>query len=440
MSGFHEIIESAHIAQRLYAQLPGSERLKLMNKLVDALSGWKDDFVRIISAETGKPRADAESEFMATLERIGYTMQDAREMFGTFVPSGWSDDTRDRMAIVMRVPLGVVAVIGPFNYPLFIPAGKAVAALLAGNAVILKPSSYTPNTMILFEKAVLKAGFPVNVFRVVTGSGSTVGRELVSSPLVDAVLFTGSTPVGEEITRTAGVKRLQLELGGKGVALVLGDADLELAAEQIVEGALKNAGQRCDAVSVVYYVGPNNGDRFVEHVKAEVVRWIAGHPEQPLISENAVVFVHRRIAQALADGANLIIGGTVRGRYVQATVLDHVSPLSDITHVETFGPVIPIVRLDTVSEALSHHNALSGGLDSSIFTKDLVRAIALAGEMRTGSVTINAHPKHGVGMFPYGGTGTSGIGREGIGYTLREVTELKTVVLPAYEPSNTPKE
>jgi glyceraldehyde-3-phosphate dehydrogenase [NAD(P)+] len=328
--------------------------------------------------------------------------------------------------------VGVVGAIGPFNYPLYIPAAKLIPALLSGNSVVLKPSSSTPISQLLLAHILEESGLPPGCLNVVTGPGR-LGTILAASEDVRMLSFTGSTETGKEIFRVSSIKQLHLELGGKGVAIVLDDSDIVLAAEKCVAGALKNSGQRCDAVSLIL-VDEKVADQFISNVLREVDKWVVGDPRHnevklgPLINSQQVERVRQLVDDAVDKGAKLLRGGRYFGCYFEPTVLDSVPLTAKIMWEETFGPVITIRRVRDESEALEIASQIRYGLDSCVFTSNFYRMWKIAKQLQTGAVTINDLPRHGVGYFPFGGIKDSGIGREGIGYSIDEMTVLKTVV------------
>ena len=427
-------VDAAVEGRRAIQSVPGVERVAILEKARSLLLEHRKDFERILTAEAGKPPKDAEGEVNATSDRLALATQESREIFGEFIPGEWTKDARGRAAIVIRVPLGVIAAICPFNYPLFIAAAKAIPALLAGNAVVLKPATDTPLSMILFARILEAAGVPPGAFNVVTGRGGSVGEALAGSSKVAMVSFTGSTEVGEAIVKVAGIKRLHLELGGKGMAIVLDDADLHLAAEKCLEGSLKNAGQRCDAISAVLVVD-GVADRLVGLLKEEIAKWKVGDPRQagvrvgPLINPAAAERVRGLVDDAVAHGAVLLHGGKGRGCYVEPTLLDQVPLEARVAFEETFGPVVTVIRIKDLEEALQVGKMSRYGLDSCVFTQDYRQVWRIARDLQVGEITVNDHPRHGVGYFPFGGSKASGVGREGIGYSVDEMTELKTIVL-----------
>ncbi|MEI8344909.1 MAG: aldehyde dehydrogenase family protein [Candidatus Omnitrophota bacterium] len=425
-------IASADTGSALIREIAAIERIKLFGRAQELFENQKDFFKYLLLWEAGKPAHEAAGEVEATIERLRMTMQEAKKISGEYIPGDWSHDTIGKIGIVMHEPVGIVAAITPFNYPLYIPAAKIIPALLAGNAVVVKPASAVPLTLLCFARLLEEAGFPKGSINVVTGS-SQVGDTLVADPRVHLVSFTGSTEVGQHVARTAGLKKLHLELGGKGVAIVLEDADLDLAAKKCVEGSLKNAGQRCDAISSVLAVG-SIADELVGRMREVIAKWPGGDPRQaatkvgPLINEGAARRVSELIAEAVKKGAKVLCGGACRGAYLEPTLLDEVSPEARIAGEETFGPVVCVIRVKDEEAALEIASRPNYGLDSCVFTKDYYRMWKLAKRLEVGGVTINDMPRHGVGYFPFGGVNKSGIGREGIGYSIEEMTQHKTIV------------
>ena len=437
-------IDAAHNARRKLRNIPAIARIEIMERAAHILEANRSLLIDIVVAESGKPVGVAKGEVKATLERLRLTAQEARTMHGEFIPGDWVEDTKNKFAIVRRQPRGVVAAITPFNYPLFIAAAKVAPALLAGNTVIVKPSTETPLSMLFFAKAMEEAGLPAGTLNIVTGRGSEIGDLLAESEKVDMISFTGSTRVGERIAKHASMKHLALELGGKGAALVLDDANLDLAAREAARGGLRFQGQRCDAVSRIF-VDEKVADAFVEKLVAEVAKYPMGDPRDektqigPLIKPAAVAYAQELILDARQKGATLLAGGGSVDNFQEATVLDHVTVDMRIAWEEQFAPILPVIRVKNIEEMLDLANKSEYGLDSSVFTNDINKAWGVARRLDDGAVTINGFPAHGVGHFPFGGNKKSGMGREGIHASLEEMTRVQTIVFNT-PPMETPYE
>lgn len=426
-------LHSAHEARRAIRDLPGHARIDVFERAAQIVLDHKRTLEESLMLEAGKPAHDRHAEVNAASMRLRATHQEARKIYGEYLPGDWAQDTVGKMALVIREPLGVVACIGPFNYPLFIPTAKITPALLAGNTVVAKGSHQTPLALFMFARILESAGLPPGTFNVLTGQGATVGEAIVSDPRVRMVSFTGSTGVGKKIHATGGLKKYHLELGGKGHALVLEEADVAAAAAKCVEGAVKNGGQRCDAVSIAVVI-KDLVEPFTQHAAQAATQWKVGDPRNadtkigPLISEAAAERVEGMVKDAVDRGAKLITGGTRKGPYFEPTVLRGVTHEMRVGKEETFGPVLPIMEARDEDHALELATRTPYGLDSCVFTRGFQRMWRAAKRLQCGEVTINDLPKHGVGHFPFGGQRESGVGREGIGYSIDEMTELKTIV------------
>ncbi len=411
-----------------------TQRLEVMERARHLLREHQEEIAETIVLESGKPIHQARREVHATSERLLLTREETGTLRGEYLPGEWVPDTEGKFALVTRKPLGVVATLSPFNYPLFIGAAKIIPALLSGNAVVAKPSSDAPLSLLLFARILQAAGVPDGMLNVLTGRGSEIGKCIMTSPHVAAISFTGSTTVGETIAANAGMKKLHLELGGKAAAVVLDDADLPLAAEEICKGTFKLSGQRCDAISRVL-VHPGIKDPFISEVMKAAQPYRLGDPLDentalgPLINAEALAKVKRLVESAVQGGARLLQGGTHEDLFYQPTILDHVQRDMDIARQEIFGPVMPIITFEDDADALALANDTEYGLDGCLFTTHLDRALDMATGMQDGTISINAAPSHGVGHFPFGGTKRSGLGREGLRYSVDELTQLHTIVV-----------
>jgi len=428
-----EAIASASEHRHRIRDIAAIERIELFREAVRLMEKYREDLTWTLIVESGKSLKDAEGEVNAALNRMKLTMEDARKIYGEYMPGDWSEDTLGKIALVLREPIGVVAAISPFNYPLYMPVAKIVPALLSGNAVVAKPPGSNPIISLLYTKILEEAGIPHGALQVITGSGGVIGDALVADDRIGMVSFTGSTPVGKRISTFAGIKKHHLELGGKGAAVVLEDASLDLAVEKCVSGSFKNAGQRCDAVSVIYVV-EGVADIFVEKVVQIASKWRMGDPRDssidmgPVTDLKAAQRIQSLVDDAVAKGAVRLLGGNHKNTYFEPTVLDRVPLNANIALEETFGPVVTIVHVKNEDEALEIANKSRYGLDSCIFTNNFYKIWKMAKRLQTGEVTVNDSPRHGVGFFPFGGWKDSGVGREGIGYTIEEMTNLKTII------------
>jgi len=423
---------TANDSRRKIRDIPAIDRIDMLNRARHIIEAHSEEFVRTMVIEAGKTVAAATGEVRASLSRIKMTMEEARRIFGEYVPGDWSEDTMAKFALVIHEPIGVIACITPFNYPLFSAVAKVVPAIVSGNAAVLKPASDDPISAILLVRTFQEAGIPDGVLNLVTGTGRDLGDALVNHDMIGMVTLTGSTETGKHVAKLVGMKRMHLELGGKGSAIVAADADLPLAAKKVAEGSLKYAGQRCDAVSRVF-VEEAVASEFLKFLLSELKSWRLGDPRGegvtvgPMINLGAAERVQGLVDDAVSKGASLLAGGKHRDTYFEPTLLDRVPLEANIAWEETFGPVITVIRARSVDEAVQLSNRSRYGLDSCVFTNSLYTAWKVSKALEEGSVSINDAPSHGVGYFPFGGNKDSGLGREGVGYSIDEMTRIKTI-------------
>ena len=425
-------VSAAHNARKKISDIPAIERIEILNRARHIIQEHQEDFVSTLILEAGKTTHSAVGEVRASTNRIKMTMEDARSIFGQYIPGDWSEDTMGKFAIVTREPVGVIACISPFNYPLFSVVSKVIPALVSGNSVIVKPASDDPLVALLLARALQESGIPQGAVNVVTGSGKEVGNHLVGHELVSMVTLTGSTETGKQVAKIAGMKGMHLELGGKGSAIVASDADLPFSARKVLEGSLKYSGQRCDAISRVL-VEEVVSATFVSHLLKEFEAWKIGDPRDPqhnlgpLINLKAADRVQSLVDDAISKGALLLKGGRHEGAYFEPTILDSVPLNARIAWEETFGPVVTVIKVRNIDEAIDLSNKSRYGLDSCVFTNSLFTALKVAKSLEDGSVSINDAPSHGIGYFPFGGNKDSGLGSEGVGYSIDEMTRIKTI-------------
>ncbi|MBN2203020.1 MAG: aldehyde dehydrogenase family protein [Candidatus Aenigmarchaeota archaeon] len=416
------------------ANMPAFRKSEILIKMAELLEKYSEDFIDIICKESGKTQSLAKGEVHASVTRLKLAAEEAKALRGEIIGGDILKETRDT-ALVMRQPLGVVLAISPFNYPLFTAISKIAPAIAAGNSVIVKPASADPISLLMFGKIMQEAGMPDGTVNIVTGSGSEIGDFMVAHPDVDMISFTGGTEGGKHLASIAGMKKLHLELGGKAPAIVLDDCNLDNAVKECLIGSLKFSGQRCDAISRILIV-ESIADKFVEKAMEEMKEWKFGDPSKedtvvgPLINEKAASFVKELVDDAISKGAKLLCGGKkYEHGYFEPTLLDNVTKNMRIAWEETFGPVVTIIRVKNYEEAIELSNKSEFGLDSCIFTQDIDKAIDAGLRIESGSVHVNAHPTHGVGLFTFGGDKESGMGRQGVMHSAIEMTKPHTIVL-----------
>ena len=430
-------VQAAFNAKQKIANMDACERSKILDKIAGLLEQNKNEFIDIIMKESGKTMKQAQGEINSSIDRLHLAADEAKEIRGEIIKGDVAADKKS-MGMAVRQPLGVLLAITPFNYPLFTGVAKIAPAIAAGNSILVKPASDDPICMLMFAKLMQNAEVPDGVINVITGSSAEIGDYLCSHPKVDAISFTGSSAAGKHIAGIAGMKKLQLELGGKAPAIVLEDCDFNLAVKECVTGSLKYSGQRCDAISRVLVI-ESIADKFVNAVLEEVKNWKFGDPRNadilvgPLINERAAKKVEDLVNDAVSKGAKLLCGGKRYALgYYEPTVLDYVNRNMRIAWEETFGPVVTIIRVKNYEEAISLANESEYGLDACIFTKDIDKAFDAAQRIEAGSVHINSHPMHGLGIFPFGGDESSGMGREGIKYSIEDMSKIHAIVLHSH--------
>ncbi|MGX1777248.1 aldehyde dehydrogenase family protein [Nocardia brasiliensis] len=389
------------------------------------------DLAPLISRESGVCLAETSRETDRAATNLTVAADEAERLRGENIPV----PGHDRLALTMFEPIGVVAAITPFNRPLNQVAVKLAPAVAAGCAVVLKPSEKTPLTALAFAEIMLEAGLPPEHLVVTTGAPGELGPALAGHPDIDMVTFTGSAHTGRAVSVAAAGKKLLLELGGNDPLIVLPDADLDLAVQLAAQGAFATAGQSCRGIKRVIAVGAV-ADDLVAGLAEAAQRKRAGDPLDPatevgpLISADAADTVVRRIAEAVAAQAKLLLGGERRGSLVTPAVLDQVPADAELVVEETFGPVAPVIRVADTAEAISVANSTRYGLQAGVVTADVATFTTLAAALRVGAVNLNAGPHFDSPHIPFGGVKSSGLGREGIAYSIREMSTVKTVTLP----------
>ncbi len=427
-------IDAAEKAWTAWREKTAKERSAVLRKWYELMMASQEDLAQILTAEQGKPLAEARGEIAYGASFVEWFAEEAKRAYGDVIPSPWPD----KRAIVLRQSVGVAALITPWNFPNAMITRKAAPALAAGCPVIIKPAEQTPFSALAMAELAERAGFPKGVFNVVTGDAPTIGGELTSNPKVRKLSFTGSTEVGRILMRQCAdtVKKISLELGGNAPFIVFDDADLDAAVEGAIASKYRNAGQTCVCANRLY-VQDGVYDAFAAKLAEKVKGFKVGAGTEagvvigPLIDKQGLQKVERHVSDALSKGAKVKLGGKPHergGLFFQPTILTDVTPDMVVSYEETFGPVAPLIRFKTEEEAVKLANNTEFGLAGYFYSRDIGRIWRVAEKMETGIVGVNA----GIistEVAPFGGVKQSGLGREGSKYGLEEFMEIKYVLV-----------
>jgi succinate-semialdehyde dehydrogenase/glutarate-semialdehyde dehydrogenase len=423
-------VAAAHAAFRRGAPGP-FDRGAIHERAATLREPKADEFVRIMQMEAGFTQSDASGEVRRCLQTLKLSAEEARRLAGDVIPLAGAPQQAGRMGFTLRVPLGVVLAITPFNSPLNTVAHKIAPAFAAGNAVILKPSSATPLTAFKLAEILVEAGLPAGFLSVIPG-GAQVAEWLIADARVRFFAFTGSTEVGRSIQSRAGLRRTQMELGSIAFTILCDDAKLDTALAKVVNAGYRKAGQVCTSVQLLLAHRSIVGE--VERQLAQKVRALKhGDPRDPdtfvgpLISEKEAVRVEAWIEEAVAKGAQRLAGGARKGASIPPTLLSGIDDSMKVGCQEVFGPVVCIVPFETLDEAIARVNATPYGLATGIFTNRLGDAFKAARQLEVGGVHVNETSSSRVDLMPYGGSKDSGFGREGPRYAVHEMTEERIV-------------
>jgi lactaldehyde dehydrogenase len=432
-------IDAAERAQER-STLSAYERYELLERTAEKLDANADHVATVLTSEQGKPITEARGEVDRAVQTLQLSAEQAKRMFGEYVPMDAQKGFARDHCFTQREPLGVVAAITPFNFPIILMAHKVGPALAAGNAVVAKPATNTPLvSVLLFEylqEAAESVGAPDGLVNLVTGSGSTVGDAILAHDAVEAISFTGSTAVGKHLANNSGMKETTLELGGNDPTIVWEDTDIDAAAEAVVGGACSNAGQVCNSVERVL-VHETVEAEFVAAAVDAVESLSVGDPFDESTDVAAMVDDEQfetvvDLYEATVDaGAAVETGGAYGGdlgeRVFEPTVLSGVTPDMPAAKAETFGPLVPIIGVSDFDEAIEEANNTNYGLEAGIFTQDIDRARRAADEIDAGGVNVNTVSGFRADHMPYGGFKDSGVGKEGIKYAAEHFSREKLV-------------
>jgi len=425
-------LDAAALAMR--DPLPAYERAAILDRVAALVEERAEEIARTIAAEAGKPLKAARIEAARAVSTFTMAAVEARTLSGEMIPMDASPAGAGKLAFTLRVPIGVVAAISPFNFPFNLVAHKVAPALAAGCAVVLKPASQTPLSALLLAELEIEAGLRPGWLNVVCGPSSEIGDVLVEDERVKLITFTGSSAVGWGLRERAARKRVNLELGNATPVIVAADADLDDVAARMAANAFSFAGQSCISVQRIYVERPAY-DEFLRRFIPRVEALRLGDPAQeetdvgPLIAMSERDRVLAWIEEATARGAEVLTGGTLEGELLRPTVLGSAPPDARVSCQEVFGPLCTVTPYDTLEEAITLANGTRYGLQAGIFTRDGKAALRAARELEFGGVTVNEAPTFRADQMPYGGIKDSGNTREGPAYAVREMTEERVVVL-----------
>ena len=429
-------IAAAAAALPAWAARTAKDRAAALRRWFDLMLVHQEDLARLMTAEQGKPLAESKGEILYAASFIEWFAEEAKRLYGDIIPGHQAD----KRILVLRQPVGVVAAITPWNFPAAMITRKAAPALAAGCTMVLKPATQTPYSALALAELSQRAGIPQGVFNVLTGSAAAIGGEMTSNPAVRKLTFTGSTEVGKKLMAQCAstVKKISLELGGNAPFIVFDDADLDAAVQGAIASKYRNTGQTCVCANRLL-VQAGIYEEFAAKLTAAVGRLrvgdgLAGVTDQgPLIDAKAVAKIEEHIADALAKGASIRLGGkrhALGGTFFEPTILTGVTPKMLVAREETFGPVAPLFKFETEAEAIAMANDTEFGLAAYVYTRDLARSWRVSEAIEYGIVGLNT----GIistEVAPFGGVKESGIGREGSKYGILDYTEIKYVCVGA---------
>jgi acyl-CoA reductase-like NAD-dependent aldehyde dehydrogenase len=438
-----DVLEAISCLKRgaeIMRKMPAHQRAAILDGAAQRIRDRVSDFADTISREEGKILAEATTEAQRGAEIISSSAEEAKRITGEMIPLDGTAGGENKIGFTMRVPCGVVAAITPFNFPLHLVCHKVGPAIAAGNAVVIKPATDTPLSALKLVECLLDAGLPSEAIACLTGPGRTLGEAICRNPDIRKISFTGSYDVGNAVCRSAGMKRVTMELGSNSPVIVMDDADLEKAARVVTMNGFANAGQVCISAQRILVSAARRRD-FMDLLRPRVEALHVGNPLDegttvgPLVRQQDAERVEQWIQEAAAGGATLVTGGERNGAMVQPAILDDVDPSARISCQELFGPAVAITYFDDIQAAIDLANESPFGLSAGIFTQDIDRAMHFASHVQCGNLHINWGSQWRLDTMPYGGLKQSGMGKEGPKYAIQEMTEEKMVVIHLATPN-----
>jgi acyl-CoA reductase-like NAD-dependent aldehyde dehydrogenase len=429
-----DAILSSKNAFAVMSDMPAHKRAAILSNTSRLIESKKQEISELITKESGKAIKYSIAEVERSIQTFQFAAEESKQIHGETIPMDASPNSEKRFAFYQPFPIGIIGAITPFNFPLNLVAHKIAPAIAAGNSVILKPASYTPLTSIKLGEIMTEAGLPKGALNIVFGGGSTVGERLVESQDLAMISFTGSPSVGKRIKERAGMKRVALELGSNSATIIESDADIAMAIPRCIMGAFSNSGQVCISLQRIY-AHEKVFDEFKEKFLGAVKKLKVGNPSEPdteygpMIEEKEAVRAEEWIKEAVEGGAKILCGGERKGNIITPTVIMDVNKDMKVVCNEVFAPLVTLIKYRDFDEALDMVNDSKYGLQAGIFTKDINKAFRGFKKLDVGGVIINDVPTFRVDHMPYGGVKESGIGREGIKFAIKEMTELKLMVV-----------
>ena len=414
-------------------KLTSFERYSILRRTADIMAERAEDLGQTITKEEGKVIAEGRGEVQRAIQTVTGSAEEAKRLHGETVPLGAGPGNVNQFGFTIRVPVGVVAAIAPFNFPLNLVCHKVGPAIAAGNAVVLKPAGDTPLSALKLTEILLEAGLPEEAIQCVTGPGGEIGDTLTGDPRIRKITFTGSMEVGDRICRNAGIKRVTMKLGSNSPLIIMSDADIEKVAAATVASGFANAGQVCISTQRVLADRRIYAD-FLDALAPATEAFNTGNPLDdsvrmgPMIRASDADRVGQWISEAVGQGARVLVGGDHEGTMHAPTVVVDTKPDMKVSREELFGPAVAVSSFDDIDDALSMANDSRFGLSAGIFTQNIDWAMRFAREVQSGNLHINSSPQWRADLMPYGGLKDSGMGKEGPSYAVHEMTELKMVV------------
>lgn len=429
-----QAIDAAYEAFKLTSQLPTHKRAEILENVVAILKRRANEAAEIIALECSKPIKYARQEVDRTIETYKFAAEEAKRISGETIPLDASKYGEGRIAFTTREPIGVIGAITPFNFPMNLVAHKVGPAIASGNTVVLKPASQTALSAYFLAEVLEEAGLIKGAFNIVTGKASLIGNKLTKSEKVSMITFTGSPRVGMELRQQAGLKKVVLELGSNAALIIDEGVDIQKIVSRCVQGAFSNQGQVCISLQRIF-VHSSVFDKFLEAFVSETTKLKIGHPLEEdtdiaaMISINDVSRIKEWITEANDSGAKVIHEASHTDRIIAPTIVVNGRTEIKIFREEAFAPIVLVNKMEDIEQGIALVNESRFGLQAGVYTNDINRALNAAKRLEVGGVIINDIPTFRVDHMPYGGVKESGVGREGIKYSIQEMTESKLVVI-----------